>query len=114
VIKRILSLLVFLLLVNAAYRLGMVYFHDQQFKDAVREYAILAGQPPSKSDEVVKQKVMDLAQENQIPLDPDYIEVERRNAQGLGEKITVKFAYAVMIPIVPGFERRFDFEYTTP
>ena len=113
-IKKIVSLIVFLLLCNAAYHLGMVYFHDQQFKDAVREYAILAGQPPAKSDEVIKAKVMDLAQENQIPLDPDYVEVSRHNAQGLGEKITIKFAYAVMVQIVPGFERRFDFDYVTP
>jgi hypothetical protein len=113
-IKKIVSVLVFLLLCNTAYHLGMVFFHDQQFKDAVREYAILAGQPPAKSDDVVRAKVMDLAQENQIPLDPDYIEVSRRNSQGIGEKITVKFAYAVMVQIVPGFERRFDFDYITP
>jgi hypothetical protein len=114
VIKKIVSLIVFLLLCNAAYRLGMVYFHDQQFKDAIREYAILSGQPPAKGDDVIKAKVMDLAQENQIPLDPDYVEVSRHNSQGLGEKITIKFAYAVMVQIVPGVERRFDFDYTTP
>ena len=113
-IKKIVSLIVFLLLCNTAYHLGMVYFHDQQFKDAVREYAILAGQPPAKSDEVVKAKVMDLAQDNQIPLDPDYVEVSRRSSAGIGEKITVKFAYAVMVQIAPGFERRFDFDYITP
>jgi len=114
VIKKIVSLLVFLLLLNAVYRLGTVYFHDQQFKDAVREYAILCGQPPTKSDEVVRAKVMDLAQENQVPLDPDYVEISRKNAAGLGEKVTIRFAYAVMVPIVPGYQRRFDFDYTTP
>lgn len=113
-IKRIISLVVFLLIVNAGYHVAMVYFHDQQFKDAVREYAILSGQPPSKSDELIKAKVMDLAQENQIPLDPDYIDVSRRNAQGLGEKITIKFSYAVLLPLVPGYQRRVDFDYTTP
>ena len=113
-IKRIVSLLIFLLIVNAAYHLGITFFHDQQFKDSVREYAILCGQPPPKPDETIRGKVMDLAQENQIPLDPDYVEISRRNAQGLGEKVTIKFAYAVMVPIVPGYERRFDFNYTTP
>jgi hypothetical protein len=113
-IKKVVSLIVFLLVVNAAYHLGSVYFHDQQFKDAVRECAILSGQPPAKSDEVIKAKVMDLAQENQIPVDPDYVEISRHSGQGLGEKITIKFAYAVMVPIVPGYERRFDFDYVTP
>lgn len=113
-IKRILSLIVFLLVVNAAYRVGIVYFHDQQFKDAVREYAILASQPPAKTDEVIRTKVMDLAQENQIALDPDYLEISRRSAQGLGEKITIKFAYAVNIAVAPGFTQRVDFSYVTP
>jgi hypothetical protein len=114
VIKKIVSLLIFLLLVNAAYHLAMVFFHDQQFKDAIREYAILCGQPPPKTDDVIRAKVMDLAQENQIPLDPDYVEISRRSGQGLGEKVTIKFAYAVMVPLAPGFQRRFDFDYTTP
>jgi hypothetical protein len=114
VIKRIVSLLVFLLLVNAGLRLGMVFFHDQQFKDAVREMAILAGQPPGKTDDALRAKVMELAQDNQIPLDPDYVEITRRSGQGLGEKVTIKFSYAVLVPLAPGYQRRFDFDYVTP
>jgi hypothetical protein len=113
-IKRILSVVVFLLLMNAGVRVGLVFFHDQQFKDAVRELALFAGQPPGKTDEVLQAKVMELAQEHQIPLDPDYVEIFRRPIPGLGEKITIRFSYAVMIPLVPGTLRRFDFSYTTP
>src|SRR5262245_16286743 len=113
-IKRVLGIVIFLLLANASVRLGFIYFHDQQFKDAVRETALLAGQPPAKTSEVVKAKVMQLAQEHQIPLDPDYVEVTRNSIVGLGEKITVKFAYAVKVDIAPGYSRRFDFSYTTP
>jgi len=114
VVKRIVSLLVFLLLMNAGIRLGLVYFHDQQFKDSVRELALFAGQPPAKSDEVLRAKVMELAQQNQVPLDPDYIEIIRRVNPGIGEKITIKFAYAAMVSLAPGYERRFDFDYITP
>jgi len=113
-IKRIVTLVVFLLLANAAVRVGLVFFHDQQFKDAVRELALFAGQPPGKTDEVLRLKVMELAQEHQVPLDPDYIEIIRRASPGIGEKVTIKFAYAVMVPVAPGYERRFDFDYTTP
>ena len=113
-VKRIVSLLVFLLLMNAGIRLGLVYFHDQQFKDSVRELALFAGQPPAKSDEVLRAKVMELAQQNQVPLDPDYIEIIRRVNPGIGEKITIKFAYAAMVSLAPGYERRFDFDYITP
>jgi hypothetical protein len=113
-IKRIVSLIVFLLIVNAGVRLGMVYFHDQQFKDAVRELALFAGQPPAKSNEAIVGKVMQLAQDNQIPLDPDFIDITRNSSAGLGEKVTIKVAYAVNVALVPGYLRRFEFDYTTP
>src|SRR4051812_15821633 len=113
-IKRLISLVVFVLVVMAAYQMGMVYFHDQQFKDAVREYAILASQPPPKPDETMRAKVMDLAQANQIPLDPDYLDISRQNTAGLGDKIVIKFSYAVNVSLLPGYKRRFDFDYVTP
>ena len=113
-LKRILSVVIFLLLMNAGVRVGLVFFHDQQFKDAVRELALFAGQPPAKTDEVLMAKVMELAQEHQIPLDPDYVEISKRPIPGLGDKITIKFSYAVMISLAPGYQRRFDFSYTTP
>jgi hypothetical protein len=113
-VKKIVSLIVFLLFVNAGVRLGMVYYHDQTFKDAVREFALFAGTPPAKPNEVVIAKVIQLAQDNSVPLDPNYVEVTRNSSAGLGEKVTVKFTYAVMVELVPGYLRRFDFDYTTP
>jgi len=112
-IKRVISLVVFLLVVNACVRWGTVYFHDQQFKDATRELALFAGQT-RKTDEVLKLEIMKLAEEHDIPLDPDFVEIRRNSTQGLGEKVTIKFAYAVMISLIPGQPRRFEFDYTTP
>lgn len=112
-IKKVVSLLVFLLIANAGVRLGLVIFHDQRFKDAVRELALFAGQPPAKNDDVLRGKVMQLAQDNQIPLDPDFLEITRNNSDN-GEKVTIKFRYAVMVPLAPGYNRRFEFDYTTP
>jgi len=112
-IRRVIGLVVFLLVMNAAVRWGTVYFHDQQFKDACRELALFAGQT-RKSDEVLKNEIMALARDHQIPLDPDFVEITRQSTQGLGEKVTIKFAYATMISLVPGNPRRFEFDYTTP
>ena len=112
-IKKVVSLLVFLLIANAGVRLGLVVFHDQRFKDAVRELALFAGQPPAKTDDVLRGKVMQLAQDNQIPLDPDFLEITRNNSDN-GEKVTIKFRYAVLVPLAPGYNRRFEFDYTTP
>jgi hypothetical protein len=109
-IKRVISLVIFLLLANAAYRVGIVYFHDQQFKDAVGEVALFAG---TKPEDALKAKVMDLAAENQIPLDPDFIEIGRKSLVTPGDRVTIKYSYAVMIAVVPGYPRRFEFSYTT-
>jgi len=113
-IKKIVSLIVFLLFVNAGVRLGLVYYHDQTFKDAVREFALFAGTPPAKTNEAVLAKVMQLAQDNSVPLYQDYVEISRNSSAGLGEKVTIKFTYAVNVELLPGYTRRFDFEYVTP
>jgi hypothetical protein len=113
-IKRVVSLIVFLLFVNASVRLGLVYYHDQTFKDAVREFALFAGTPPAKTNEAILAKVMQLAQDDSVPLDQDYVEISRNSSAGLGEKVTIKFSYAVNVPLLPGYVRRFDFVYVTP
>ena len=110
-IKKIVSLVVFLLLANAGIRVGLVYFHDQQFKDALRELSLFSG---TKSPDIIKAKVMELAAQNQIPLDPDFIEITRQNVPGIGDHSTIKVSYAINVPIVPGQPRRFQFDYTTP
>ena len=110
-IKKILSLVIFLLLVNAGMRLGMAFFHDQQFQDAVREIALFGAQKP---DDALEQQVMEAAIRNQIPLEPEYIEISRRNVVVPNDKVVIKVTYATMIQLAPSYERRFDFEYTTP
>ena len=110
-IKRIISFVVFLLLANAGVRVGLVYFHDQQFKDAVRELSLFSG---TKTEEVIRAKVMELATENQVPLDPDFVELTKKVTPGVGDHWVIKVAYAVMVPVFPGKPRRFEFDYTTP
>jgi hypothetical protein len=110
-IKKIISLVIFLVLANAGVRVALVYFHDQQFKDAVRELSLFSG---GKSEEIIRSKVMDLANQNQIPLDPDFVELTRKVTPGVGDHFMIKVSYAVMVPVFPGNPRRFEFEYTTP
>jgi hypothetical protein len=110
-IKKLISFLIFLSLAYASYHVGTVYFHDQQFKDAVRELSLFSG---GKAEEVVRAKVMELAAENQIPLDPDFVEITRKVIPGVGDHSVIKVTYAVMVPVFPGQKRRFQFDYTTP
>ena len=111
-IKRVISFVIFLLLANAGGRVAMVYFHYQQFKDALSELSLFSG---TKSEEVVRAKVMQLAAENSVPLDPDFIEISRKNVPGIGDHSAIKVSYAVNVPLFPGATpRRFQFDYSTP
>ncbi len=111
-IKRVLSLIIFLLLANAGFRVGMVYFHHQQFKDALSELSLFSG---TKTEAIVKAKVIELATENQIPLDPDFVEITRQNVPGIGDHSVIKVSYAVNVSVFPppGKPRRFQFDYST-
>jgi hypothetical protein len=110
-IKRIIGIVIFLLIANATVRVATVFFHHQQFEDAVREIALFgAGKP----DELLKGKVMDAAAENHVPLEPEYIEITRKTMVGAGDHVVIKVTYAVLVPVAPGYPRRFDFDYTTP
>ena len=110
-IKKIISLIVFLLLANAGFRLALVFFHDQQFNDAVRETALFgAGKP----DDALRNQVMEAASQHSVPIDREFIEVSRRQVVAPNDKVVIKVSYAVMVQLAPGYARRFDFTYTTP
>ena len=110
-IKRIVTLLIVLVIANAGYHLAMAFFHDQEFRDAVRNVALFgAGKP----DEVLKQSVMEAAADNNIPLDPDFIEITRQSIVGSNDHVIIKYAYATMVPLFPRLQRRFEFDYKTP
>ena len=110
-IKKLIGIVIFLLIANAGIRVGLVFFHDQQFQDAVRETALFGA---SKPDEALRLQVMKAASENMIPLEPDYIEITRKSIVGVNDKVVIKTAYAVLVQVAPGYARRFDFDYTTP
>ena len=101
-IRRLVGLLVFAAFLYAGWNLSVVWFHYQKFQDGVRDTALF-GQ--GKSDDVLKQKVMDLATQNDVPLDPDYITIARA-----GGAVTITASYAQLVKILPGYTRRFDFD----
>lgn len=110
-IKRIVTLLVVLAIANAGYHVAMVFFHDQEFRDAVRNIALFGA---GKSDDVLKQSVMEAAGDNDIPLDPEFIEISRQSIVGSNDHVIIKYAYAMMVPLFPRVERRVEIDYKTP
>jgi hypothetical protein len=101
VIRRLFGLAVVLLIANAAVRAGIVWLHYENFKDGVRETALFAG---NKTDEVLKAHVLQLAAENSVPLDPDYVSIDR------GGSVTIKASYVEMVELVPGYRRPWQFD----
>ena len=74
VIRRLFSLVVILLIANATVRVGLVWIHYQKFKDAVSETVLFAG---TKPDDALRDKVMQIARDNSVPLDPTFVTIDR-------------------------------------
>jgi hypothetical protein len=102
VIRRLFGLAVFLLVVHAGVRGGMVWMRYQNFKDGVREAALFSG---TKTDDVLREQVMQLAQQNEIPLDPDAMTIDRS-----GGSVTIKASYVAMVEWLPGYRRPWAFQ----
>ena len=100
-IRRLFGLAVVLLIVHAAVRAGVVWVHYQNFKDGVRETALFAG---TKTDEALRERVMEIARDNSIPLYPEYVTIER------GGSVTIKASYVDMVEWLPGYRRPWQFD----
>jgi hypothetical protein len=48
---------------------------------------------------------MELAEQNSIPIDRDYVAVDRS-----GGGVTITASYVEMVPVVPGYPRRWQFD----
>lgn len=71
-LKRVIQLVVAAVLIYAGYHAGVAYFHYYQFTDAIGELALFAG---NSTGEQIKERVLKLAQQYEIPLDPDAVTV---------------------------------------
>jgi hypothetical protein len=101
-IRKLLRIAVFLLIVNALYQAAPVIWHYYQFKDAVQELALFS---QKSSDAELIDRVMVLAEEHDIPLERDYVQVQRGNGQ-----LVITAAYIDTMKLLPGYDyaREFD------
>ena len=99
--KKIVQLAIILLVAHALYRFVPVYFHYQQFKDAVHETALFSR---GKTDAQLIDRVMELAERYQIPLEREYVQVRREN-----ERTEIDAAYVESIEWLPTYRRPWQF-----
>jgi hypothetical protein len=103
-IRRALQIAVFLLLANAVYQAVPVSWHYYQFKDALQELALFS---QKSTDAQLIDRVMVLADEHSIPLDRDYVQVQRGRSE-----IVITVSYIDTMRFVPGYDYNRQFDIT--
>jgi hypothetical protein len=104
VIKLVVKLALVALIANATWRIGSAYATHYRFTDAVQATTQFRG---SKSDDQIRDRVLDLAQQYDLPLADDRLTVRKEN----DNHTVVDGAYAKPIDIVPGFTYRWPFKF---
>jgi hypothetical protein len=103
-LKTIIQLLIAALLVNACVRGGAAAWRYYTFKDAVEQEARFGGKTTASE---LQQRIVDLAADYEITLDPADVEVTRD-----GQTTSVTAAYIEPIELVPRlYVRQHIFEF---
>jgi hypothetical protein len=104
-IKKLITIVIFVAIAYATVSVGAVYVRYQQFKDAVREVALFGS---NKTDDQLKAQVMERAQHDGVPLEPEYVHIER-----VADRVTISASYVELIKVLPGYERQWQFDIVT-
>ena len=101
--KTILQLVVAAALITGAVQGGRAAVKHYSFVDAIQEAMLFAS---SRNEEQIAEKVLELASEYEIPLDPGKVTVER-----LPYQINIEAPYTDLVNLLPGvYTRTWDFD----
>ena len=101
--KSIIQIAVAAILITASVQGARAAFKHYQFVDAIQEAMLFAG---SRNEEQIADRVIQLAGDHQIPLEPGNVSVERAAYQ-----IIIDAPYTETVNVLPGFySRPWDFE----
>jgi hypothetical protein len=93
--KIVLKLVIVVLMINALWRLGAAYVSFYEFKDSVRLAAMREGQ----SDDVLRQKILELASTYGVPLAEEDITIRRAE-----HHTYVEGSYTAAVAVLPGYK----------
>ena len=100
-IRTLMKLAVVALVANAIWHLFGAYYPNYKFQDAI-EYAAQNG--ADLSQEALRDKVVELAAQYDVPVTADQVAIARRNTH-----TTVDLSYKRPIELVPGFKPQWSF-----
>jgi hypothetical protein len=104
--KRLLTLLIVAALGWAGYHTVPVYLRYFQFDEAVEEVARFAG---TRSEEEVRQRVLELAEEYDVPLEAEDLVVQK-----VSGNIEIALAYVERVELLPTYFYDWEFDVETP
>ena len=93
--KAILKLVVVVLMANALWRVGSAYVSFYRFRDSVRAAAM----DQRQSDDRLRQKILELASMNDVPLSEEAIAIRREE-----HHTYVDGSYKTPVAVLPGYE----------
>ena len=102
-IKLVLKLALAALLANAAWRIGSSYVAFYKFKDAVAEEAQFGA---DKSEDQLRQRVIVLAEQYDLPVDGDALTVTKAD-----QRTRIAGSYTKPIEVVPGYKYPWAFTW---
>jgi hypothetical protein len=91
------------LIANAAWRLGSAYVGYYRFREAVTEAMRFSF---TKSDEEVRTRVLEIADQHEIPLAEDALSIRRENAHTY-----LDGTYSQPVELVPGYASPWSFDW---
>ena len=103
-IRLLLKLVVVALLANATWHLFGVYAPHYRFKDSAQYAAQFRG---DSSDEVLRDKVLALASQFDVPVTEDDVSVTH-----VGQHTTVTVSYVTSLELVPGLKRPWPLSFS--
>ena len=99
--KTLVKLIVAALIIHATWRAGTVYFRYYQFKDGVQQTAQFSG---TRSEGDLHNRVMELANQMQVPLDSERLRVRREDNHTL-----IDATYDERIELLPRYHYPWQF-----
>jgi len=94
-LKRLIELVIAVVIIYAGWHVGVAYLHYYQFNDAIGELALFAGR---SSEDQLKDRVMKLAQQYQIPLDSEAMTVHTDD-----EVTQITAPYTEAVKLLPNY-----------
>jgi hypothetical protein len=104
-IKLILKLAIVALVANASWRVGSAYISHYKFQDSVQQATLFRG---TQTDDVLRQKVFELASDYDIPIASDQVTLTTAN-----HHTVVDGGYTRIIELAPGFRYPWPFSFHT-